>query len=167
MKAHELKVAAKPNRKRVGRGISAGQGKTAGRGTKGQNSRSGGGVRLGFEGGQNPLAKRLPKKRGFQSLNRTEYQVVNLERLQGWKATHNVTAAALAEAGLVKFAAKPVKILSDGSGVKLKFQVQAISQAAKSKIEQAGGTIELVPIQVKNKPRERSSSKSKADKKTK
>src|SRR3954447_20523366 len=95
MKIHELKIEGTKDRKRVGRGIGSGYGKTAGRGTKGQNARTGGGVRPGFEGGQNPLAKRLPKIRGFKPLNQTVFQVVNLGELSGFKAGSTVDTAAL------------------------------------------------------------------------
>lgn len=143
MKIHELKVTANPDKKRVGRGIGSGIGKTAGRGTKGQNARTGGGVRVGFEGGQNPLAKRLPKKRGFKSMNRIDYQEVNIEQLAGIKAA-KIDAATLQAAGLVKSASKPVKILGNGDiDRKVNLQVSAISSQARTKIEQAGGTIEL------------------------
>lgn len=144
MKIHELKVTANPDKKRVGRGIGSGSGKTAGRGTKGQNARTGGGVRPGFEGGQNPLAKRLPKKRGFKSINRIDYQEVNLEQLAQIK-TATIDGPALKAAGLVKSEVKPIKIL--GNGVidrKLNLRVQAVSGQARTKIEASGGTIELV-----------------------
>src|SRR6185369_4240525 len=101
MKIHELNLTSKTDRKRVGRGIGSGYGKTAGRGTKGQNARTGGGVRPGFEGGQNPLAKRLPKKRGFAALSRVEYQVVNLGQLNRLREGSTVDAEALAKAGLI------------------------------------------------------------------
>ncbi len=144
MKIHELTVDARPDKKRVGRGIGSGSGKTAGRGTKGQNARTGGGVRPGFEGGQNPLAKRLPKKRGFKSVNRIDYQEVNLEQLVGLKSA-TIDAVALQAAGLVKSASKPVKVLGNGSlDRKLNLRVQAISGQARTKIEASGGTIELV-----------------------
>ena len=111
MKIHELDLVASKNKKRVGRGISAGQGKTAGRGTKGQNSRTGGGVRLGFEGGQNPLAKRLPKKRGFRTLNQVSYQIVNLDQLVSRKATKFDSDQLLAD-GLIANTKQPVKLLA-------------------------------------------------------
>lgn len=141
MKIHELTIqtTTKP-RKRVGRGIGSGYGKTAGRGTKGQNARTGGGVRPGFEGGQNPLAKRLPKKRGFASLSRVEYQVVNLTDLAKFKAGATVDAAAL---GIKP--GKLVKLLGRGElKTKLTVQVHAASATAKTAIEAAGGKLELV-----------------------
>jgi large subunit ribosomal protein L15 len=147
MKAHELELTAKPNRKRVGRGISAGGGKTAGRGTKGQNSRTGGGVRPGFEGGQNPLAKRLPKKRGFASLDHVTYQVVNLELLDQQKEGTVLDATALVAAGLVKSLKNPIKVLGSGTLTKkLTLKVQAASASARTAIEKAGGTIEIVTL---------------------
>lgn len=143
MKIHELTVQANPDKKRVGRGIGSGSGKTAGRGTKGQNSRTGGGVRVGFEGGQNPLAKRLPKNRGFTSVNRINYQEVNLKQLAQIK-TATIDAIGLQAAGLIKSASKPVKILGNGQvECKVTLSVTAISGQARAKIEQAGGTIEL------------------------
>jgi large subunit ribosomal protein L15 len=145
MKIHELKLESAKDKKRVGRGIGSGYGKTAGRGTKGQNARTGGGVRIGFEGGQNPLAKRLPKKRGFAPLDRTEYQVVNVSALERFKGEAVVDAAALATAGLVKKADQRIKLLADGELTK-KFTVKvtAASKAAKAAIEAAGGTVEIV-----------------------
>src|SRR3954454_25287701 len=112
MKIHELTLTAAKPRKRVGRGIGSGKGKTAGRGTKGQNSRTGGGVRPGFEGGQNPLAKRLPKKRGFVPISQVEYQVVNLGTLDRLKDGQTADASVLAAAGLVKKADQRVKLLA-------------------------------------------------------
>jgi large subunit ribosomal protein L15 len=147
MKIHELEFETTTNRKRVGRGIGSGRGKTAGRGTKGQNARTGGGVRPGFEGGQNPLAKRLPKKRGFASLARVEYQVVNLSSLERFKDGATVDAAALAEASLVKKPGELVKLLASGQLTKkLTVKVNGASAAAKAAVEQAGGSVELVAL---------------------
>jgi large subunit ribosomal protein L15 len=147
MKIHELQLESTKTRKRVGRGIGSGRGKTAGRGTKGQNARTGGGVRPGFEGGQNPLAKRLPKKRGFASLSRVEYQVVNLSALERFKDGTTVDAAALASAGLVKKADGRVKLLATGKLTKkLTVKVTAASSAAKSAVESAGGKLELAEL---------------------
>jgi large subunit ribosomal protein L15 len=144
MKIHELSVSKTPDQKRVGRGIGSGKGKTAGRGTKGQNSRSGGGVRPGFEGGQNPLAKRLPKKRGFRSLTQNNYATVTLTELNELKGT-NVTAATLFEQGLVKSATAPVKVLGTGElKKKLSVSLQAATATAKSAIEAAGGSFTVV-----------------------
>src|SRR5829696_907589 len=114
MKYNELNIKAERKDSRVGRGIAAGRGKTAGRGTKGQNARTGGGVRPGFEGGQNPLAKRLPKKRGFVPISRVEYQVVNLDGLNTLADGAIVDTTALVAAGLVKKADDRVKLLARG-----------------------------------------------------
>src|SRR3954454_24410819 len=113
MKIHELTITKKTDRKRVGRGIGSGYGKTSGRGTKGQNSRTGGGVRPGFEGGQNPLAKRLPKKRGFTPVSQIEYATVSLAQLSNIKGA-TVTNESLAELKLVRSATVPVKVLGSG-----------------------------------------------------
>lgn len=149
MKIHELEVSAHKNKKRVGRGISAGQGKTAGRGTKGQNSRTGGGVRLGFEGGQNPLAKRLPKKRGFRPRTQTTYQVVNLEQLARHEGT-TFGAAELLAAGLISSTKQPVKLLArvgeEAFSKKVTVTVQAASTAARTAVEAAGGSVQIVPL---------------------
>jgi large subunit ribosomal protein L15 len=145
MKIHELKLDSAKDKKRVGRGIGSGYGKTAGRGTKGQNARTGGGVRIGFEGGQNPLAKRLPKKRGFAAINPTEYQVVNLSSLSRFKDGAVVDAEILAAMGLVKKANDRIKLLSSGEiKTKLTIKVTAASKTAKAAVEAAGGTVEIV-----------------------
>ena len=116
MQLHDLQPApgSKKNRKRVGRGPGAGQGKTAGRGTKGQNSRSGGGVRPYFEGGQLPLVRRLPHLRGFTNIWRVEFKPVNLARLEDFTADSEVTPATLASAGIIKKATDRVAILAEG-----------------------------------------------------
>jgi large subunit ribosomal protein L15 len=140
MKIHELDLTTSKDRKRVGRGIGSGYGKTAGRGTKGQNARSGGGVRPGFEGGQNPLAKRLPKKRGFVPLARVEYQVVNLSGLEGLKkTTGTIDNAALAAAGLVRHAQGTLS-------KKLTIATQAASASAIAAIDAAGGKFTASPL---------------------
>ncbi len=145
MKIHELQVEATPDKKRVGRGIGSGYGKTAGRGTKGQNARTGGGVRLGFEGGQNPLAKRLPKKRGFTAINPTTYQVVNVGDLEQLKAGATVDAEALKSAGHVKKSDQRIKLLAEGKITKkLTVKVHASSASATAAIEAAGGNVEIV-----------------------
>ncbi len=147
MKIHELQLTGAKDRKRVGRGIGSGYGKTAGRGTKGQNARTGGGVRIGFSGGQNPLAKLLPKKRGFRSLNPVTYQAVNLGDLANFKAGSVIDNEALAKAGLVKKANERVKLLARGElSVKLTIKVQAASATAKAAVEKAGGSIELTEL---------------------
>ncbi|RXY88486.1 50S ribosomal protein L15, partial [Salmonella sp. 3DZ2-4SM] len=116
MKLHELKPVkgARKERNRVGRGMATGNGKTSGRGTKGQKARSGGGVRLGFEGGQLPLFRRLPK-RGFTNINRKEYAIVNLDQLNRFEDGTEVTPALLVESGVVKSEKSGVKVLGNGS----------------------------------------------------
>lgn len=147
MKIHELQLSSTKDRKRVGRGIGSGYGKTAGRGTKGQNARAGGGVRIGFSGGQNPLAKLLPKKRGFRALSPTVYQPVNLGSLGQFKAGATVDNASLAAFGLVKHADHRVKLLAIGEVKhKLVVKVQAASATAIKAIEAAGGSVELAPL---------------------
>jgi len=146
MKLHELQPApgSKKTRKRVGRGTSSGLGKTAGRGHKGQNARSGGGVRLGFEGGQNPLYRRLPK-RGFYNPFRKEYAIVNLETLNKFADNTVVTPEVLKNAGVVKQVKDGIKILGNGElQVKLTVHAHKFSAVAKEKIEAAGGSIEVI-----------------------
>jgi large subunit ribosomal protein L15 len=142
MKIHELTTSSTKSKKRVGRGIGSGYGKTSGRGTKGQNSRSGGGVRLGFEGGQNPLAKRLPKKRGFVPVNQTKYATINLNQLDKLKGGE-INTVTLVDAGLIKHPRSPVKILGTGKVTK-KFSIKlgAATASARAAIEKAGGTFE-------------------------
>ena len=149
MKLHELRPAqgSRRRRRRVGRGISAGQGKTAGRGTKGQNARSGGGVRSYFEGGQLPLVRRLPQKRGFTNIWKVHYKPVNLDRLDGFKAGSEVTPQTLAEAGIIKSPDQPVVILGRGDLDRaLTVKAQRFSASARTKIEAAGGTVEKLPL---------------------
>lgn len=146
MKLHELKPAegSRQVRNRVGRGTSSGNGKTAGRGQKGQKARSGGGVRLGFEGGQTPLFQRLPK-RGFTNVNRKEYAVVNLDSLNRFEDGTEVTPALLIESGIVKNEKSGVKILADGTlNKKLTVKAAKFSNAAKEAIEAAGGSVEVI-----------------------
>jgi large subunit ribosomal protein L15 len=149
MKLHDLQPAAgsKKRRKRVGRGIAAGQGKTAGRGTKGQGARTGGGKGPYFEGGQLPLVRRLPFKRGFTNIWRVEYAEVNLERLGHFSDGAEVGPETLAEAGIIKSASKPVVILGRGDlDKRLTVKAHRFSASARAKIEAAGGAIELLPI---------------------
>lgn len=146
MKLHDLQPAegSKHRRRRVGRGISAGQGKTAGRGTKGQRSRTGRGIKPYFEGGQLPLVRRLPHTRGFKNLFRVEYQVVNLDALDKFDAGAQVTPDALVARGLVR---QPdhIKVLGNGSLSKaLTVKAHAFSDSAKEKIAAAGGTAETI-----------------------
>lgn len=146
MKLHELKPAegSRKERNRVGRGIGSGNGKTAGRGHKGQNSRSGGGVRPGFEGGQNPLYRRLPK-RGFTNPTRKEYAIVNLETLNRFEAGTEVTPELLLETGIVSNAKSGIKVLGDGQLEKgLTVKANKFSASAKEAIEAAGGKTEVI-----------------------
>ncbi len=139
MKLHELTSAAgsRKDRKRVGRGTSSGTGKTSGRGHKGQNARSGGGVRPGFEGGQNPLYRRLPK-RGFVNPTRKEYAIVNIEELNSFAEGTEVTPEILVESGVVKNTKSGIKILGNGEvTVKLTVKANKFSQSAVEKIEAA------------------------------
>lgn len=147
MQLHDLTPApgAKKQRRRVGRGIAAGQGKTAGRGTKGQNSRSGGGVRPYFEGGQLPLVRRLPHLRGFTNIWRVEYKPVNLARLDSFGANSEVSPATLVQAGIIKKASERVAILAEGDIDRpLIVKAHRISKGAREKILAAGGTVELI-----------------------
>jgi large subunit ribosomal protein L15 len=135
---------ARHAKKRLGRGIGSGLGKTAGKGTKGQNARSGGGVRPGFEGGQLPLFQRLPK-RGFKSLSRVEYKVVNVEQLNVFENGTVVDVAKLVEAGIVKELNELVKILGNGKlEKKLTVKANKFSESAKKAIEAAGGSVEVI-----------------------
>ncbi len=146
MKLQEIKPVegARHYKKRVGRGTGSGMGKTATRGHKGQNARSGGGVRPGFEGGQTPLFKRLPK-RGFSNVNRVEYAVVNVSDLNVFEAGSVVDVAALKAKGLVKKVYEGVKVLGNGEiNVALTVKVAKVSESAKQKISAAGGTIEVL-----------------------
>lgn len=143
---NELKpvAGARQSRKRVGRGTGSGLGKTSGRGNKGQNARSGGGVRLGFEGGQIPLFQRLPK-RGFQNVNRKEYAVVNLSDLNKFEDGTVVTPELLKESKIVKKLQSGIKVLGQGSlDKKLTVKAHKFSKAASDAIVKAGGTVEVI-----------------------
>ena len=147
MKLHELKPAegAVKSRKRLGRGTATGQGKTAGRGQKGQKSRSGGGVRVGFEGGQMPLARRLPK-RGFTNIFKKQYTEVNVELLNRFENGTEVTAELLKSTGAVsKIEKDGIKILGQGNLEKaVTVKAAKFTASAQEKIEKAGGKAELV-----------------------
>lgn len=146
MKLHNLRQpgGAKHRRKRVGRGIAAGQGKTCGYGTKGQGARAGRGGKVYFEGGQLPLVRRLAFKRGFTNVNRVDYAVVNVESLAVFQAGQVVDKAALVEVGLVGNPKLPLKILGRGEmNVALTVKADKFSEAAQAKIEAAGGSVEL------------------------
>ncbi len=146
MQLHDLTPAAGSThrRKRVGRGNASGHGTTAGRGQNGQLSRSGGGKGAGFEGGQTPLAMRLPKLPGFRNFNRVEYAPVNVSRLEEkFQDGDTVNAETLVAAGIIKNIDVPVKVLGDGEITKkLTVSVDKISASAKAKIEAAGGKVE-------------------------
>lgn len=143
MKIHQIESVKKVNKKRVGRGISAGQGKTAGRGTKGQKSRSGGNIKPGFEGGQTKLVQRLPKVRGFRSINNKKYQIVNLDSLEKIKSS-KINAKILKDNGLIKDDLALVKILGNGKiNKKLSLEVDKISASALAQIEKSGGNVVL------------------------
>lgn len=130
-------------RKRLGRGTSSGQGKTAGKGQKGQNSRAGGGVRVGFEGGQMPLSRRLPK-RGFCNIFAKTIAIVNVSDLERFEADSVVDIVSLRSARLVRGKVDGVKILGNGEiSKRLKVIVDAVSASARAKIEQAGGSVEV------------------------
>ena len=146
MKLHELKASegATKSRKRKGRGTATGQGKTAGRGMNGQNSRSGGGTRLGFEGGQMPLYRRIPK-RGFTNIWAKEYTELNVEDLNRFDADTVVTPELLKEAGMVKQVKDGVKILGNGNlEKKLTVKAAKFTKSAVQKIESAGGKAEVI-----------------------
>lgn len=136
---------SKKARKRIGRGNSSGHGTTAGRGTKGQLSRSGGGKGKGFEGGQQPLAMRLPKLPGFTNINRVEYIAVNVSRLNDkFENGETVDTESLIAKGIIKHNYDLVKVLGDGEiSKKLTVKVDKVSANAKAKIEAAGGKVEL------------------------
>ncbi len=153
MKLHDLHPAegSKKRKKRVGRGIAAGQGKTAGRGTKGQNARSGGGVPPYFEGGQLPLVRKLPFVRGYSFFNpyKVEFQPVNVDQLVArFDAGAEVSPETLQEVGLIKHAEDLVVILGRGEIAQpLKVYTHRVSASARAKIEAAGGSVELLPWQ--------------------
>ncbi len=146
MKLNELKPneGARFTRKRIGRGLGSGTGKTSGKGQKGQNSRSGGGVAIGFEGGQTPFFKRMPK-RGFTNYTRKEYAIVNVEDLNKFDDGVEVNYDVLKAAGLVKKHLDGVKVLGNGKlEKKLTVKAEKFSASAKNAIEEAGGTAEVL-----------------------
>ena len=146
MKLHELKPAqgSRKTRNRVGRGSSSGNGKTAGRGQKGQKARSGGNIRSGFEGGQTPLFRRLPK-RGFTNINAKEYALVNLEQLNVFEDGAEVTPIVLVETGIVKAEKSGIKILGNGELTKkLTIKAAKFSKSAEAAIIAKGGSIEVI-----------------------
>jgi large subunit ribosomal protein L15 len=146
MKLNELSPASgsHKNKKRLGRGVGSGKGKTAGRGTKGHNSRSGGGVRPGFEGGQMPIHRRLPK-RGFANIFRKKIIEVNIRDLSRFESGSTVDEAALIRMGLVKGKRDGIKLLGRGEiNYPLKIKINRVSKNAREKIESVGGSIEVV-----------------------
>ncbi len=151
MELHELQPApgSKKNKKRVGRGMASGHGKTSGRGMKGQGARSGGGKDPYFEGGQLPLVRRLPFRRGFTNIHRVEYKPVNLARLQEkfGDSSQEITPESLVEAGIIKRTDEAVAILGDGElTAALTIKAHRFSKSAKEKIEAAGGTAEILAL---------------------
>jgi large subunit ribosomal protein L15 len=146
MNLHDLTPArgAKKRRKRIGRGPGSGHGKTATKGHKGLKARSGGGKRPGFEGGQMPLIRRLPKF-GFTNPFRTEYTIINVKTFEQWTGTDTITPQALVDAGLVKRKHLPIKILGNGELSKpLVIQAHKFSKSAEAKIQAAGGRVEVI-----------------------
>ena len=149
MRLHDLKPneGARKKRTRVGRGIASGHGKTSGRGTKGQKSRTSGGVRLYHQGGNLPFYRKLPFRRGvgFSVPNRVRYSEVNLEKLGELKAGTEITPQFLVESGILKDLKSPVKILGRGDvSVALKVKAHKVTKGAQEKIENAGGSVELI-----------------------
>jgi large subunit ribosomal protein L15 len=149
MKLNDLKPnpGSKKNRKRVGRGISAGQGKTAGRGTKGQNSRAGSGGHLYRQGGNLPFFRRLPfiRGKGFTPPHEVEYNEVNLDQLSSFKANAVVSLETLDQASLIRNPGNPVSLMGRGDlKIALKVRVDRVTKSARAKIEAAGGTVELI-----------------------
>ena len=162
MKYNELQVTANKDRKRVGRGISAGGGKTAGRGTKGQNARTGKKLRTMFQGGQRPLAQAVPKNRGFKSL-RTPTQVVYADHLNALKG--KVDNFSLFEAGLIATPFHAVKVILRGElTAKVDLKVQGASKSVQEAIKKAGGTFEKVPIPIKESEKAAETADKKASK---
>ncbi len=146
MKLHELSPPLRSRKvsRRLGRGVGTGRGKTAGRGTKGYNSRSGGGVRPGYEGGQMPIQRRLPK-RGFANIFRKKIAVINIRDLLTFKSGSVVDAATLVKAGLIKGKKDGIKLLGQGEiSVALNVKLNRVSTKAREKIEGAGGSVEVV-----------------------
>ena len=147
MLQHNLRppAGATHKRKRVGRGDGSGHGSYSGKGCKGQKARSGGGVRLGFEGGQLALIKRLPRKRGFTNIFRTEYSIVNVGELKAFSANAEITPKELLDVGLIRSFKYPVKILGDGKIDRpLIVKAKKFSAAAEKKIVAAGGKVEAI-----------------------
>jgi large subunit ribosomal protein L15 len=150
MELHELKPRpnSKQDRKRVGRGIAAGQGKTAGRGTKGYKSRSGSGGKLYFQGGDLPFFRRMPIKRGFTNINRPSWQEVNVQQLDDFAAEAEVTPQTLLDAGLIDDTENPVVLLGMGDVQQaLTVRVHRASKSAQEKVKAAGGSVEILELE--------------------
>ncbi len=166
MQQHELRPprGARKRRKRVGRGNASGHGTYAGRGMKGQQARAGSGPRPGFEGGQTPLIRRLPRRRGFHNPFRVDYTPVNLSDLARFSANSEVTPETLREAGVVRSLRRPVKVLAGGElSAALTVRAHRVSAAARAKIEAAGGTVEeLTPRRPPEEKRRRRAAERKA-----
>lgn len=146
MQLHDLapEKGERKNRKRLGRGVASGNGKTAGRGSKGQNSRSGGGVRPGYEGGQMPIHRRLPK-RGFKNPFKKIFSIINVKDLNRFENNTIVDEALLVKNGLVKGDRDGIKLLGTGEiNIPLTLKINNVSESAKQKIEAAGGKIEVI-----------------------
>jgi large subunit ribosomal protein L15 len=146
MKLHELSPASKSRKvkRRLGRGVGSGRGKTAGRGSKGYNSRSGGGVRPGYEGGQMPIQRRLPK-RGFTNIFKKQIAVINVRDLSKFESGSLVDKTAVAKAGLIKGKKNSIKLLGNGQiNVALNVRLNYVSKSAREKIMAAGGSVEVV-----------------------
>ena len=178
MKLHDLHptAGARRARTRVGRGIAAGQGKTAGRGTKGQRSRTGSSIPAWFEGGQTPIHIRVPKLHGFKNKFKLHYQVVNVGQIAayaeagrlGTTKPPTVNAESLAQAGLIRGDGKPLKVLGEGEvGVKLFVAADAFSASARAKIEAAGGFVQLLAPEVPEAPEGEAEAKEPKDRKGK
>ncbi len=136
---------SRKSKKRVGRGTGSGHGKTSGRGTKGQKSRSGPGIQRGFEGGQLPIMKRMPYKRGFTNIFKAEWEVVNLRTLAEHGITGEITPESLVQRGIIRGLEFPIKVLGDGeAAAKLSISAHAFSESAKAAIESAGGTVTVL-----------------------
>ena len=163
MEQHELRPprGAKKNRKRIGRGNASGHGTYSGKGLKGQQSRSGYKTRPGFEGGQTPMIRRLPRRRGFTNPFRVDYVPVNLRDLSAFAADSEVTPESLRDAGIVRSIRQPIKILGDGElSAALIVKTHRVSAAARTKIEAAGGSVEeLTPRQDPSEKRQRGKKK--------
>lgn len=148
MRIHDAqpKSGSRRRRRRIGRGISAGQGASGGFGMRGQKSRSGSGTRPGFEGGQLPLYRRVPKLKHFPVVNRKVFTIINVDDLEALEAKTEVTLESLMEAGIVTTNDGPLKVLGDGELSKsLTVKASAFTKSARQKIEAAGGTCELLP----------------------